>query len=196
LLYLLTTVVICGGLAAIALFMLDRYAGEGDDSTPAATAEALDSTQEPAEPEASATATPRPTATTPPTESAPPDGQTTEEPAVEIAPAAESATSTAAPTTAEEASAVYTGESPTVTPARTSTDAPDRIDQPATTTWRITARANVNIRACPATSCEIVVQVGPNERIEVLSTEDDWHAILLDDGSTGYVATFLTAPVE
>jgi hypothetical protein len=65
-----------------------------------------------------------------------------------------------------------------------------------TETWYVTSLQRANVRSCPATNCEVAATVGYGDEIEVISTEGDWHEILLAGGAIGYIATFLTSEDE
>lgn len=78
------------------------------------------------------------------------------------------------------------------TPRPSSTPAPTNTSEPETSTWYVESAVNVNVRACPGTDCEIVGSVAPSEQLTVLGTENDWHLILLPDGSEAYIAAWLT----
>jgi endonuclease YncB( thermonuclease family) len=61
-----------------------------------------------------------------------------------------------------------------------------------TTTWHVASASRVNVRSCGSTDCGIVATAAPGEALEVISTADDWHMIRLADGTTGYIAVWLT----
>jgi uncharacterized protein YgiM (DUF1202 family) len=63
----------------------------------------------------------------------------------------------------------------------------------STETYYVISSQRANVRSCPAASCEVVTTVSYGDRIEVVSTANDWHEILLDDGELGHIATFLTS---
>ncbi len=81
---------------------------------------------------------------------------------------------------------------PTSTPRPTRTPRPSS-PTPTTTTWYVIATNGVNIRSCSSTSCQVVRTADPGDPVRVIRTVDDWHEIRLPDGSTGYIAAWLTS---
>ena len=49
----------------------------------------------------------------------------------------------------------------------------------------------INIRACAATTCDVVATARYGERLTVTDTTRDWYVIRLDDGQSAFVAGFL-----
>jgi hypothetical protein len=63
---------------------------------------------------------------------------------------------------------------------------------PATQTWYISS-IPANIYACSATDCEVYAALSFGAPIQVLSTKNEWHAVLMTDGRTGYVPVSITS---
>ena len=57
----------------------------------------------------------------------------------------------------------------------------------------VIADGSVNIRACPATSCEVLGSVAPGESIQVAGDLGEWLELRLDDGRTGFMAGWLAS---
>ncbi len=69
----------------------------------------------------------------------------------------------------------------------------------ATQIYYVSADASVNIRACPATTCDIVDQAEHGERLSVVFDHGEWLELLLADGGSGFISSFLAsqdAPVS
>lgn len=74
-------------------------------------------------------------------------------------------------------------------------DADEREDDTATIsgdTWYVTGGLRINIRACPAENCRVVMYADPGDPVTVLSTQDNWHRIRLEDGTIAYIAAWVT----
>lgn len=61
----------------------------------------------------------------------------------------------------------------------------------AAQTYYVTANPYANIRACAATSCEIVATAQRGEAISVIDDSGDWYEVQLENGESGFIAGFL-----
>lgn len=82
---------------------------------------------------------------------------------------------------------------PTHTIVPTWTPPPSPTSTPPTITWYVSGAENVNVRACGSADCEIVDTLAYGDPIQVLSTENGWHAIRMTNGTTAYIAAWLTS---
>lgn len=94
------------------------------------------------------------------------------------------------PTTDPAAQPEPTTASGPTTPSASAT--PNATATPPFTTWVVTAQQPINVRDCPAETCNRIALLQPGSDIQVLDTVDQWHEITLDDGRIGYIATNLT----
>lgn len=58
-------------------------------------------------------------------------------------------------------------------------------------TYYVISDGRVNIRACPATSCEVIGRVAYGERIQVADDLGEWLELRLEDGRAGFMAGWL-----
>lgn len=81
----------------------------------------------------------------------------------------------------------------------------DCVDSDSVTTvnnedvlFTVSVNQNVNIRSCSSTSCQSVGTARTRQDYDVVGEDNDWYEIVLDDGSTGFIASWLTvrAPDE
>ena len=61
----------------------------------------------------------------------------------------------------------------------------------AAQTYYVTADPYANIRSCASTSCAIVTTAQNGEALSVVDDSGDWYELQLDDGQTGFIASFL-----
>ena len=53
-----------------------------------------------------------------------------------------------------------------------------------------------NIRKAPSTNSEIITTLSSTQEVVVISEDNDWYEIKLNDGSSGFVASWLTKEVS
>ena len=68
----------------------------------------------------------------------------------------------------------------------------DHAGAPATELFTVQATGNVNIRSCGETTCGVVSVATQGKVYSVIGESGDWYEIQLDDGQTGYIASWLT----
>ncbi len=61
------------------------------------------------------------------------------------------------------------------------------------TSYYVISDGSVNIRACPATSCDVLGTVGYGERLQVSDDQGEWLELRLDDGRAGFMAGWLAS---
>jgi hypothetical protein len=63
------------------------------------------------------------------------------------------------------------------------------------TVWVVKSEQPVDVYSCPETTCDSVGLLFPGMTLDVVSTEDEWHEIELEDGATAYIEVSLTEQV-
>lgn len=69
----------------------------------------------------------------------------------------------------------------------------DAAIQTSLSIYYVNADTNVNIRACGNSECAIVTTARPGQELRVVDDTGNWYELLLDDGSTAYIASFLAS---
>jgi len=64
---------------------------------------------------------------------------------------------------------------------------------PELATYFVISDGSVNIRACPATSCEVLGTVEYGEALRVADDQGEWLELRLDDGRAGFIAGWLAS---
>ncbi len=78
----------------------------------------------------------------------------------------------------------YLIEGPIIEP--TPTPIADESSSPGVTAV-VATTGNVNLRACPATTCAVVGTLSPGQTVHVLFQEQDWYLVQLPAGALGYI---------
>lgn len=60
-------------------------------------------------------------------------------------------------------------------------------------TWYVSGAQQVNIRSCRSADCQIITTVNYGQSLAVVSTLNEWHEVILPDGTKGYIAAYLTS---
>lgn len=71
-------------------------------------------------------------------------------------------------------------------PTLESTPSDDSAPQ-TETVWVVIGDEPVNVYECPEVTCDVVNTLFPGTTLDVVSTEDDWHEIRLNDSETAYI---------
>lgn len=93
------------------------------------------------------------------------------------------------------ATAATTGSDSTTTTTPTTTDNTGSNTTAPTTTAKKTVEVTaetVNIRSGPSTDSTKIASAVKGDKFEYVSTQGDWYQILLQDGTKGWVASWLT----
>jgi hypothetical protein len=56
--------------------------------------------------------------------------------------------------------------------------------------FSVVVNGNANLRSCAGTNCDVVGQAAPGELLTVVSQDNDWYEVQVDDG-TAFIASFL-----
>ena len=75
----------------------------------------------------------------------------------------------------------------TNTPIRTPTPSPTPTFTPTPVPATVLGQEGINVRSCASTTCGVVGVVFSQDEVRVLSSTNDWYAVVLPDGKQGYI---------
>ena len=60
-------------------------------------------------------------------------------------------------------------------------------------TYVVVGDSGANIRACPATDCEVLTVYDKGREMRIIDDSGEWYEMRLNDGGTGFIAGFLAS---